>query len=240
MIKYHFIKETTSTNALLWQMLGENKLPEGFVLQTDFQTAGKGQIGNYWESMQGQNLLFSILLFPRNIKPEEQFIISQLVSIAIKKCLDNYLDDITVKWPNDIYWKNKKLAGILIENSLQGAKINFAVVGIGLNVNQMVFESDAPNPVSIKQILGRETAIDELKESICENIMHLFSNLDVEYIRTEYFKILFWKNDYHTFSENNNKFQAQIFDIHPDGKLELETSNGEYRSFYFKEVKFEI
>lgn len=235
-----FIQETASTNELLWKMLRENTLAEGFVVRTDFQTAGKGQIGNLWESESGKNLLFSMALFPQKIRPDQQFLISQLVSVSIKKVLDEYVDDVTVKWPNDIYWKDKKLAGILIENSLQGRQIKFAVVGIGLNVNQTEFVSNAPNPISLRQIAGKRIARNSLLKKICQNIMDVYHHLDVEKLQMEYADMLFRKDGFHTFKADGELFQARIFAVHPDGRLELETIEGEYRSFYFKEVSFII
>jgi BirA family biotin operon repressor/biotin-[acetyl-CoA-carboxylase] ligase len=235
-----FIQETASTNELLWKMLRENTLAEGFVVRTDFQTSGKGQIGNLWESESGKNLLFSMALFPQKIRPDQQFLISQLVSVSIKKALDEYVDDVTVKWPNDIYWKDKKLAGILIENSLQGRQIKFAVVGIGLNVNQTEFVSNAPNPISLRQIAGKRIARNSLLKKICQNIMDVYHHLDVEKLQMEYADMLFRKDGFHTFKADGELFQARIFAVHPDGMLELETIEGEYRSFYFKEVSFVI
>jgi len=155
MKKSLYVKQTESTNALCWDMNREKALPEGFVVYTDFQSAGKGQPGNSWESAEGKNLLFSMVLHPLHVPMNELFILSELVSVAIKRALDMYSPDITVKWPNDIYTGDKKLAGILIENSLQGTKIKTVVVGIGLNVNQKEFVSDAPNPVSLMQIIGK-------------------------------------------------------------------------------------
>src|ERR1035437_4155511 len=235
-----FIQETASTNELLWKMLRENTLAEGVVVRTDFQTSGKGQIGNLWESESGKNLLFSMALFPQKIRPDQQFLISQLVSVSIKKALDEYVDDVTVKWPNDIYWKDKKLAGILIENSLQGRQIKFAVVGIGLNVNQTEFVSNAPNPISLRQIAGKRIARNSLLKKICQNIMDVYHHLDVEKLQMEYADMLFRKDGFHTFKADGELFQARIFAVHPDGMLELETIEGEYRSFYFKEVSFVI
>jgi len=235
-----FIKETASTNELLWKMLRDNTLSDGFVVRTDFQTAGKGQIGNSWESEPGKNLLFSMALSPQKIRPDQQFLISQLVSVGIKKALDQYMDDVTVKWPNDIYWKDKKLAGILIENSLQGRQIKFAVVGIGLNVNQTEFVSNAPNPVSLRQIAGKRIVRNSLLKKICQNIMDLYCHLNVETLQAEYANMLFRKDGFHTFKADGELFEARIFRVHPDGRLELETSEGEYRSFYFKEVSFVI
>jgi len=233
-----FIKQTPSTNALLWEMIRGNKLTEGFVLQTDFQTAGKGQMGNAWESESGKNLLFSLVLYPEKVKPDEQFLISQLVSVAIKKTLDEYTDNITVKWPNDIYWNDKKIAGILIENSLQGNSIKIVVIGIGLNVNQKVFLSDAPNPVSLFQITGKSQVANSLLNDIRKNIMDLYFNLDANKIRDEYAEILYRKAGVHKFKEGDEIFQASIIAVHPDGQLELEKENGERKGYYFKEVSF--
>ena len=235
-----FIQQTPSTNALLWNMIREKTLAEGFVLYTDFQTAGKGQIGNNWESAEGKNLLFSMVLFPQQIEPTEQFLISQMVSLGIKKTLNEYVKGITIKWPNDIYWNDKKIAGILIENSLQGRKINYSVVGIGLNVNQTKFESNAPNPVSLQQITGELHDRDTILNSVYLNILDLYNNLDKAKIRENYSESLYRKDGIHTFRDENKEFQARIFAVYPDGKLELETVDGEYIGYYFKEVSFVI
>ncbi|MEI8087542.1 MAG: biotin--[acetyl-CoA-carboxylase] ligase [Paludibacter sp.] len=235
-----FIEQVPSTNTLLREMIREKTLPEGFVLYTDFQTTGKGQIGNSWESADGENLLFSMLLFPQKIEPSEQFLISQMVSLGIKKTLDEYADGVTIKWPNDIYWYDEKIAGILIENSLQGRKINFSVIGIGLNVNQTAFQSDAPNPVSLLQITGKLHDRDTIMNSICLNIFDLYNNLDKEIIRKNYSEALYRKEGIHTFRDENKEFKAKLFAIHSDGKLELEIVDGEYLGYYFKEVSFVI
>lgn len=236
----NFIKKTTSTNALMWKMIRENNLSEGYTVITDFQSVGKGQPGNLWESHAGKNLLFSMVLYPYHIKPDEQFLISQLVSVSIKKTLDNYTDDITIKWPNDIYWKDKKIAGILIENSLQGSRIKNVIAGIGLNVNQTLFVSDAPNPVSLKQITGKTERRKPILKSICENIMDLYLNWDANDIRSAYSESLYRKDAFHPFKDDNGMFQAVIKTVHPDGQLELETETGERKGYYFKEINFVI
>lgn len=233
-----FIKQTSSTNALLWEMIHEKSLPEGTVVNTDFQTSGKGQIGNSWESEAAKNLLFSMVIYPKQIPPDQLFLISQLVSVAIKEVLDRYCDNISIKWPNDIYWNDKKLAGILIENSLQGNKIKAVVIGIGLNVNQQKFFSNAPNPVSLKQITGKSINRKQLLKGIIQNILDLYTNLDVEKIRHKYAESLYRKDGFHSYCSENETFQAEISDIHPDGQLELKTKSGEQKYFYFKEVQF--
>jgi BirA family biotin operon repressor/biotin-[acetyl-CoA-carboxylase] ligase len=235
-----YIKQTNSTNALLWEMIREKSLPEGFVVFTDFQSAGKGQPGNLWESESGKNLLFSMVLHPIHVPMDELFLLSQLVSIAIKNTLDKYVDNITVKWPNDIYWKDKKIAGILIENSLQGNKIKTVVIGIGLNVNQKEFESDAPNPVSLLQITCKRQNRKELLDKICGNILILYEKLNAEKIRSDYSEALFRKDGYHSFNADHEYFQAKIIEVNTDGQLELETLNGERKGYYFKEVSFVV
>jgi len=235
-----FIKETPSTNALLWKMIRENNLPEGFVVSTDFQTAGKGQRGNSWESNAGDNLLFSIVLYPDRVPVEQQFILSQLVSVGIKKALDEYTDNITVKWPNDIYWNDSKLAGILIENSIQGGHINSVVIGVGLNVNQIKFVSDAPNPVSLRHITGKRQDRKSLLKKICTHIMNLYNQLDAAKISSDYAEGLYRKEGFHSFRTPEETFRARICTVHPDGLLELETESGERRRYYFKEVEFVI
>ena len=233
-----YIKQTPSTNALSWEMNREKSLPEGLVIYTDFQSAGKGQPGNAWESSKGKNLLFSMVLHPIHVPMDELFLVSQLVSIAIKKALDEYTTNITVKWPNDIYWNDKKLVGILIENSLQGNKIMSVVIGVGLNVNQKSFFSNAPNPVSLSQITGKRQNRKQLLQQICQNIMELYYEMDKEKIRKIYAESLYRKSGFYSFEANNETFQAKIKEVQTDGMLELETEKGELKSFYFKEVQF--
>lgn len=237
MERSYFIPEVPSTNALLWEMLRKERLPECFVVQTDFQTAGKGQAGNSWESERGENLLFSIVLYPSKIALDQLFFISQLVSLGIKKALDEITDGISIKWPNDIYWNDKKLAGILIENSLQANKVR-TVVGVGLNVNQLQFVSDAPNPVSLRQLTGKPLEREILLKKIVDNIVELYTNSDLEFVRSAYADSLYRKSGFHAYSADGVDFRASIVAVQPDGQLELETESGERKGFYFKEVVF--
>lgn len=221
-------------------MARKEKLPEGFMLYTDFQTAGKGQPGNSWESENGKNLLFSILLYPENIQINKQFILSQLTCLAIKKVLDKYTDNISIKWSNDIYWKEKKICGILIENSLIRDKIGQCIIGIGLNINQEIFTSNAPNPVSLKQITGKEMECDKILFDIRNELIILYKNLDFEKIQQEYHQNLYRKEGFHPYTDTTTKekFLARIEKVEPDGKLILITENGERKEYYFKEVVF--
>jgi BirA family biotin operon repressor/biotin-[acetyl-CoA-carboxylase] ligase len=239
MINSNFIKETQSTNALLWEISQREKLPEGYIVCTDFQTAGKGQSGNSWESEAGKNLLFSMILYPVEVPLDQLFLISQLVSIAIKQVLEKFADNISVKWPNDIYWREKKLGGILIENSLQGNKTKAVVIGIGLNVNQKVFMSNAPNPVSLRQIIGKNLNRKHLLNMICRNILKLYNEMKIEKIRSEYAQSLYRKDEFYNYKTDNESFKGKIIKVHPDGQIEIETETGERKGFYFKEIQFQ-
>lgn len=233
-----YIPQTISTNVLCWEMLKERDIPEGFVVVADYQTAGKGQAGNSWESARGKNLLFSMVLYPHHIPIEEQFLISQAVSVGIKNLLDTVSDDITIKWPNDMYWKDSKLAGILIETSLLRGKISKAVIGVGLNVNQTEFFSDAPHPISLKQIAGKSFNRKKLLHRIVASILEVYGQWESEKIRSVYAQSLYRKNGYHFYQAGTEIFRAKISRIYPDGALELETEKGTSAKYYFKEIKF--
>jgi len=232
-----YIQSVNSTNILLAKLLHESDFPEGFVVCANFQTMGRGQQGNSWESEKNKNLLFSLLLYPKHIPINEQFLISQIVSIGIKRVLDKYADNISIKWPNDIFWNDRKIAGILIENSLQGNCIKNSIVGIGLNVNQIAFQH-APNAVSLKQITKKSCSRKKILQEIRENILDIHHCQDAETIRTEYMQMLHRKSGYFSYSAQNENFEAKITQIYPDGRLELQDRTGKKRSFYFKEVKF--
>lgn len=237
-MKSMYLRETRSTNLVLKEMLREYELPEGFVLRTDFQSAGKGQPGNSWEAEKGKNLLFSVLLYPQHIAIDQQFILSQLVSVAILRTLNSFCAGFSIKWPNDIYFGDKKIGGILIENSLQGSKLNTSIVGIGLNINQKTFRSDAPNPVSLRQITAKNQRRKNILQDVLNNIYELYSKMDVDTIRNEYFENLYRRVGFYTYRDNKGLFEAELAGIESDGCLKLKTRTGEIRAYYFKEVAF--
>ncbi|MEG2947633.1 MAG: biotin--[acetyl-CoA-carboxylase] ligase [Bacteroidales bacterium] len=185
--------------------------------------------------------MFTLLLCPQSIKARNQFIISQLVSLGILKTLNQLKEGFRVKWPNDIYYHNKKVAGILIENDLSGQTLYNSFIGIGLNVNQKEFTSDAPNPVSLFQILGTETDRTLLLEKMLQNILYYYEiALEGNYtlIRDKYMKQLFRNEGYHPFNDAGRRFLARIKHIHPTGHLILEDESGSEQTYDFKEVEF--
>ena len=153
--------------------------PHGLVVAAREQTAGRGQRGNTWESGPGLNLSFSIVLRPGDLHAVRQFCISEAVALAVAETVEEELrsngvdDPVYVKWPNDIYVGDRKICGILIENTVTGTHIDKSVVGIGLNVNQREFHSDAPNPVSIIQLTARETPLQPLLDRLTARLLTL-------------------------------------------------------------------
>lgn len=237
------ISETNSTNNYLKELLQTQNVDEGTVVWADFQSAGKGQRGNGWESEAGKNILFSIVLFPGFIKAGEQFILSQIVSLAVANCLQEYTEGISIKWPNDIYWNEKKICGILLENTILEDNIGHSVAGIGININQENFRSDAPNPVSLKQITNRDYNLEEILKTVVDNINVYYQQINIgktDSLIKQYKESLFRKDGYHLYNDGISDFLARIQDVDSSGILILKTKEGEERHFAFKEVKYII
>lgn len=239
-IKLH---EVDSTNAYLQNYTpqeGENMT----VVTAEFQTAGKGQGHNTWESNEGENLLFSVLTHPKNVPANKQFVLSMAIAMAIKDALRIHLgDNIEIKWPNDIYWHNHKLGGILIQCSLSGAMVKDCIMGVGLDVNQRSFENLTKNPISIFQITGREVDRDELLQSILEELdhyMHLIEDNRWDEIQVAYRHSLYRRHGYFPYFDKNGDFMARFVSIDPAGRLTLKDDDGMLRTYAFKEVKFLI
>ena len=245
-IKWHKSERIGSTNTYLRSLNGGDPSFDYEVAVATFQTAGRGQKGNTWESESGKNLLFSILAHPQGIKVREQFYISEAIALAVSDSVmaaigPEYAPDVSVKWSNDVYWKDFKMAGILIENTLQGDRILDTVVGVGLDVNQEVFVSDAPNPISMRNITGREFDIDALLNDIVERFIGYMEAGTTE-LRNKTDKLyrerLYRREGFHKFRDENGEFSARIEGIRPDGCLMLQTPAGQHRTYEFKQVQF--
>ena len=225
------IEETDSTN----RWLRENS--QGCeVVVAEYQTAGKGCGTNSWESERGKNLTFSVMLHPEEIPASRQFRISEAVSVALCATLEAYIyNKVEIKWPNDIYVGDRKICGILIENRLQGSTIKDSIIGIGLNVNQQTFRSDAPNPVSMCQLLGHEIDRAVLLEAFLKA-------LDVamvsETLASDYCSRLYRRDGFYGYRDSHGEFQAKLLDVLDDGRLVLLDTEGRTRMYAFKEVVF--
>jgi BirA family biotin operon repressor/biotin-[acetyl-CoA-carboxylase] ligase len=237
------LRETLSTNNYLKDLIVSQRdiLLEGTVVTADFQTKGRGQVGNFWESEDGKNLLVSVYFSPSHIEPANQFVLSELVSLAIVDFLEEEVSDISIKWPNDIYWKNQKLAGILIENELLGNRIIHSVIGIGLNVNQEKFLGSAPNPVSLALITGKQYDREELLHRLIERVYTFYMRVlrdEMPNIDNEYHAHLYRKEGFYLFQQQDEVFSARIVNVQANGQLVLQTQKGQLLKCSFKEVRF--
>ncbi len=236
------ITEVDSTNNFLKQTLANSTpLIEGTVIMAESQYAGRGQQQNQWHSEAGKNLTFSILLKPVFLPLNQQFDLTIAVSVGIIKGLEKLLaDDLCVKWPNDIYFKDGKLGGVLIENIVQGTQIKNSVIGIGLNVNQQLFPQFIPNAVSIKQILQKDYDLKALLVEICSSIEAAYLMLRAEnfdQLKTFYLQKLYWFNKPHQFKADGQVFSGIIKDVDRSGRLQV-SCNNELRMYNLKEIEF--
>lgn len=241
-----YVDETTSTNTLLAS--SAKQFDHGTVLAAHRQSHGRGQRGNSWEAEPNKNLTFSLLLKPSTIVASSQFELSQIVSIAITRVLRSRLetDEVRIKWPNDIYYRDKKLVGILIENTLSGANIDQSIVGVGINVNQERFLSDAPNPVSMLNIAGKTFDLDSLLEDIVTQIVDDFDQYELQPNPTTLaaqYRLLMWRAEgFWPYRDNTTDtvFEGRIAAVAPTGHLTLATKGGAFHTYAFKEVTFII
>ena len=211
------------------------------VVVADYQTAGKGQGTNTWESEKGKNLLFSILVHPTSLPIERQYILSEAAALSYKEVLDAYTEDISVKWPNDIYWQDRKVSGTLIETSLSKGVFKDFIIGTGINVNQKEFRSDAPNPVSLYQITGREIPLEEVQDRVVEKFEEYYQMvIDGAYdtISKRYHEALYRKEGLFPYRDRNGEFTASIDHVKDNGHLVLKDTDGNAREYAFKEVQF--
>ena len=236
-----YLPETDSTNRYLQNLLKSEDLTNETLVWTDFQTAGRGQLGNSWESEAGKNLMFSLLFYPKRLPANRPFVIAELAALCVKHVLDKFVPDITVKWPNDVYWHDRKIGGVLIENSLSEGLISRSVIGIGLNINQEQFCSNAPNPVSLKQITGttydRMNILEQLRLSF-HALREQFEAEGMEGIHREYLQALYRREGFYLFSDANGTFEACIRHVELSGHLVLERPDKTLSRYAFKEVNY--
>ncbi len=245
--KIKWFKTIDSTNS---EAVRQFKECDDFtVFASSYQTSGRGQKGTSWESEQGKNLTFSVVLKSEGIKAENQFVISQIITIGIKRYLKSKGIDAKIKWPNDIYVGDKKICGILIEHFLSGDTLSGSVVGVGLNVNQDKFSSDAPNPVSMKNILGKEFSLEEELQSLVGHFHEIYfpfinfiSNATINRLDNEYTDSLYRLNEFHKYQETpgGEMIMARITGIDHNACLLLEKEDGTVKRYHFKEVKYII
>ncbi|WP_439881459.1 biotin--[acetyl-CoA-carboxylase] ligase [Pontibacter sp. MBLB2868] len=236
-----FLPVCTSTNSEAQQLLIKNEATEGCTVITAQQTAGRGQRGNAWEAEPGKNITLSVVLAPKFLAVKHQFYLNMVVSLAVLDLLhESGLNQAQVKWPNDLYFQDKKLGGILIENAINSLTLQHSIVGIGLNVNQLVF--GYTTATSMAKVLGYtlnpEKVTMRLLELLEKRYLELRSGKTAK-LKYEYLQALYRYQEEHDFLIDSKQVRGQILGVAEDGRLAVEIEK-ELRYFAFKEIAYVI
>lgn len=230
-----------STNSEAQQLLRENRASEGCTVITDDQTAGRGQRGNQWLAAPGENLTLSVVWLPTFLDANQQFLLSQAVALGVYDWAEALLQptpQLRLKWPNDLYFGTKKFGGILIENSLSGAKIQSSIVGIGLNVNQQHFS--VPTATSLSVLTGRHFQREALAAALLECLERRYLQLragQVGQLRRAYLAALYRYQEWHDYEVAGRRVRGQIVGVEEDGRLAVEV-DGAVQRFGLQEIKY--
>ncbi len=225
-----------STNAEAMRLLHDDPPPNGTVILTDHQTAGRGQRENRWESESGKNLTFSVVIYPE-LAVMRQFYLNIVTSLAVADTLLP-VDNIKIKWPNDIVSANQKLCGILIQNNLRINKIQTSVIGIGINVNQTAFSYT--NVTSLAIMRSKAVNREEMLSGILENLERRYLQLkqeELKVLEADYLQRMYWLNEVHRFADRSGEFQGEITGMDEDGQLIIQTAQS-LQKYGIKEVKY--
>lgn len=237
------LDEVDSTNSYLSGKFANRPLPEGSVVVAKGQVKGRGQGLNKWNSETGKNLTCSFVLYPDFLQPQYQFFISKVASLAVADLVSLYTDKVSIKWPNDIYVNDKKIAGILIENTLERNIIKSSIIGIGLNVNQKDFPSNIPNPVSLLKITKTKQDLEDILftlTNILEYRYGLLKNHEFETIDENYLNLLYRHKKMALFEVNGKRIAGSIEGVEPTGELIFKNDKGEMLHFGYKEIEYVI
>ena len=237
------LKEVDSTNDFLKNLVSNSKpVIEGTVIMAENQYAGRGQQQNTWHAEAGKNLTFSVLLKPNFLAIANQFDLTRAVSMGVFDALEPLLGDkLKIKWPNDIYYQDSKLGGMLIENMIQGGQIKNSIIGIGLNVNQQNFAAGLSNAISVKQILHQDYDLKTLLSEICRHVEAWYLKLKagkIEDVRNTYLNRLYWINEVRQFKTENGIFEGVIKNVRYNGLLVVADNNNTELEFSLKQIEF--
>lgn len=239
---YPFIELHTveSTNIHAMEQARARLAAPGTAFFAHNQTRGKGQRGRQWKSMPGENIAISLLVEPPVKNPARGFPLSCATALG---CYDFYKslagDETAIKWPNDLYWRDRKAGGILIENIIRANTWDMAIIGIGININQVNFDQSLPNPVSLRQITGKVFTPVELARDLCASLDRRYQSLaagEWHSILDNYQSVLYGKGRHFRFRSGNEVFEAMVTGVTEDGRLEL--SDGRFRHYGFGELEW--
>lgn len=234
------LEETSSVIDVLRSHRGE----EGrlfTVVTADYQTAGRGQGTNTWESERGKNLLFAVRTRRLAIDAGRQFVLAEAMALAVRDALETVAGGFSVKWPNDVYWHDRKISGTLTDCDLQGRSVRSCIWGTGINVNQREFVSDAPNPVALRSVIGREADREALLWNVLDALaqrLAMANGGQADRLHRQYLDALYRREGFHRYRDAGGEFAAAIETVAADGHLVLRRDDGRLQSYAFKEVAF--
>ncbi|MDB5263560.1 MAG: biotin--acetyl-CoA-carboxylase ligase [Adhaeribacter sp.] len=234
-----YLPQCDSTNRFAQELINKNKAIEGCVVITDRQTHGQGQRGNTWEAEPGQNITLSVILKPAFLAVQHQFDLNICVSLAVLDLAGQFLPpNLKLKWPNDLYYGNKKIGGILIQNSLSGQLIQHAVVGIGLNINQLLFA--VPGAQSFAQITGHTYILRDVIQKLLELLEVRYLQLKegkIAELKPQYLQSLYRYQEKHVYRIKDQLVPGTIVGLDEIGRLGVDLGN-HVDYFDFKEIAF--
>lgn len=237
------LEEVDSTNSYAERLLKKGPVEEGTVIQARFQTAGKGQGDNHWESAPGQNLTFSFILHPGFLPPGRQFLINKVISLGVLDFLSAYLDEAAIKWPNDIFYENKKIGGILIQHLVEGDTLETSIVGIGLNINQTKFDLELTNAASLFQILHQELKLKDALVLLCEAIGERYAQLkrnETDRLESDFHLALLGYMEERLFLLGGKEITGIIQGVDEFGRLLIEHADQALKTYAHKEIEYQL
>lgn len=231
-------EEVGSTNTVA-EGMAVSEMRDKQVVLTYRQTQGRGQVGNKWESAPGRNISMTVIFRPERLEAGKQFAISMVIALGCLDFVSRYVEGGTVKWPNDVYVGDKKISGILIEHRIAGACIQTSLCGIGVNINQEEFLSDAPNPVSLLQLTGRELPLEEALAELLACIGERYSQIyNYDELEKDFLRNMYRREGVFDWEDEKGRFRASIVGVDEYGQLRLKDTDREMRVYGFKEVKY--
>lgn len=239
-----FIEQVDSTNSEAMRLIRDGVVAQPTVIVAGEQLYGRGHGNSSWESEASKNLCISLIIKPEFIKASEQFLLTKITALALKKLVSTHISavPISIKWPNDLYAGDKKMAGMLIQNVVKGQQLDHCVIGVGLNVNQQRFVSEAPNPVSMIHYHTKELNLENLLDEFLHSFGYYYeaahSKTMQERLHHTYLKALYRYNQWADFEEEGVVFRGFITDVDPFGQLLIQLKDGSQRKYGFKEVAF--
>ena len=237
------LDRVNSTNEYLKELKNVENLKNGFTIAAAEQTAGKGYHNSKWDSEPNRNIILSFIIYPDFLLAQNQFFLSKIVSLAVLDYLSEStkMQDFVVKWPNDIYYKSQKIAGILIENSVKGEYLSDSIIGIGLNINQKKFSSILANPISLKNITNLDYIIDIEINKLIAALNNRYKQLikqNFDDINRDYLNNLFQLNKWALYKSGELEFNGKITGVNEFGFLEMLSESEVLNTYNFKEVEF--